>query len=351
MTGDHADANSHPSAGGSGINALIAVASDHLSSAERIRGFRRLLSWRPRLSARMLRNGAAGLVVLAMLNWTAGALAVHRIKNNLDFVPPPQMTGGSAAVSMAAALVDREINQNVWTPNDPWFAPSAFLDNMPNYQVGVMRAVGRFSFELLDEIARTRGSSSNDPDLERAAGFLQFPPDVWIVNTEKSWLPTVPSEDQYRAGLRSLVSYNDRVALGQAVFDRRADAFGRTIQQISADLGAQTAAIERARMGGWWIFSTSADDLFYQNKGMLYAYYMILDALGSDFEDLIRERGLTLVWTRALQNMERATQLRPMVILNGNSDRSIFANHLMLQGFYLKRAILQLEEVVSVLAV
>ena len=351
MTIDHADADTHPIAGGSAGSALVPVAHDGTSKAGRARGAWRVLSLRRWITVRMLRKGAAALAVLAFLNWTLGAFLVHRIATDLRFAPPPELTGGSAAVSVAAALVEREVNQHVWTPNDPWFAPNAFLDNMPSFQVGVMRAVGRFSLELLDEIARTRGSSSNDPDLERAAGFLQFPPDIWFVNTSKSWLPTVPSEDQYRAGLRALVRYNERVTLGTAVFDRRADAFGRTIQQISADLGAQTAAIERTRQGGWWIFNTSADDLFYQNKGMLYAYYMILDALGSDFEGLIRERGLTLVWTRALQNLEHATQLRPMIVLNGNSDRSIFANHLMLQGFYLKRAILQLEEVVSVLAI
>jgi hypothetical protein len=38
-------------------------------------------------------------------------------------------------------------------------------------------------------------------------------------------------------------------------------------------------------------------------------------------------------------------------VLNGQHDGSIFANHLVLQGFFMKRAILQLEEAVSVLAV
>ncbi|WP_189799546.1 DUF2333 family protein [Tateyamaria sp. syn59] len=351
MTTYETDANAGADGKDIRSNALVPVPADDAEGNERVRGIRRIWSWRRHLSRRVLRTSGIVLITASVLNWTVGAAAVHNISTDVDFAPPVHMTGGSAAVSIAAALVDREINQNAWTPNDPWFTPGGFLDNMPNYQMGILRAVGRFSFELLDEIARTRGSSSNDPDLERAAGFLQFPPDIWIVNTSKSILPTIPSEQQYRTGLRSLLRYNERVELGQAVFDRRADAFGRTMQRIAADLGAQTAAIERTRPGGWWVFNHQADDLFYHNKGMLYAYYMILDALGSDFEALIRERGVTLVWTRALQNLERASQLRPMVVLNGNSDRSIFANHLMLQGFYLKRAILQLEEVASVLAV
>ncbi|WP_275450479.1 hypothetical protein [Octadecabacter arcticus] len=43
--------------------------------------------------------------------------------------------------------------------------------------------------------------------------------------------------------------------------------------------------------------------------------------------------------------------MRPAVVLNGQSDRSIFANHLALQGFAMKRAILQLEELIIVLAI
>jgi hypothetical protein len=38
-------------------------------------------------------------------------------------------------------------------------------------------------------------------------------------------------------------------------------------------------------------------------------------------------------------------------VLNGQTDRSIFANHLALQGFAMKRAILQFEELVTVLAI
>ena len=82
-----------------------------------------------------------------------------------------------------------------WSANDPWFMPDSLLDNGPNFQRGLVAAVGRFTFEMVDQIGRVRGSSLADPDLERAAGFLQFPPDVWHIEPQKSWLPAVPSEE------------------------------------------------------------------------------------------------------------------------------------------------------------
>ncbi|KAA9005776.1 DUF2333 family protein [Histidinibacterium aquaticum] len=303
------------------------------------------------LSRRLLKLTTATAIVAVIANFTVLAPLTHEIDDNPEFRAANVPENASAAVATAASLIDREVNANGWTPNDPFFAPSAVLDNMPNYQSGITKAVGRFSFELLDQIARTRGSSSADPDLERATGFLQFPPDIWVWEPSSSILPTVPSETQYRQGLEALERYNARLSAGDAVFERRADTLAGALSRIAADLGSQTAQLERAQRSGWWIFSRTADDVFYQNKGMLYGYYVTLAALGEDFEPIIRERNLSTVWGQALDSLRQGSQLSPIIVLNGDRDRSIFANHLALQGFYMKRAILQLEEAVSVLAI
>jgi hypothetical protein len=188
--------------------------------------------------------------------------------------------------------LDRELNLHGWTPNDPWFAPSGLLDNMPNFQTGVVDAVGRFSFEMLDQIGRRSGSSSADPDLEQASGFLQYPPYIWVWEPTRSFLPSVPSENQYRQGLAALERYNARLALGEAVFERRADTLANALSRISDDLGSQTSQIDRAQNTGWWMFSQTADDVFYQNKGMLYAYSVIIASLGEDYAKVIEGNNL-----------------------------------------------------------
>ena len=45
---------------------------------------------------------------------------------------------------------------------------------MPNYQRGMISALGRFSTELMDQLGRTRGSSQTDRDLEQARLNLQL---------------------------------------------------------------------------------------------------------------------------------------------------------------------------------
>ncbi|KUF12149.1 hypothetical protein AVJ23_05275 [Pseudoponticoccus marisrubri] len=304
-----------------------------------------------RIGGRGIKYTALALVLAATVNYGILGTLAHDIDNDPAFRATEIPEGGSSAVATAAALIDREVNQNGWTPNDPFFAPTALLDNMPNFQAGIRQAVGRFSFEMLDQIARTRGSSSSDADLERATGFLQFPPDIWMWQPTRSLLPTVPSESQYRDGLAALMRYNARLSAGDAVFEPRADTLANTLTRISADIGSLTAQLDRAQQTGWWVFSNTADDVFYYNKGVLYGYYVILSALGEDFEAVIRERNLANVWEQALSGLRQGAELNPAIVLNGDLESSIFANHLALQGFYMKRAILQFEEAVGVMAI
>ena len=94
---------------------------------------------------------------------------------------------------MAAALIERETVTHAWQPNDPVFMPNGLLIHPSAFQTGMQGAIARFSIELEDQIGRTRGSSAADPDLSRARGLLNFPPDVWFFDFSKSLLPTVTS--------------------------------------------------------------------------------------------------------------------------------------------------------------
>lgn len=299
-----------------------------------------------RVRRRRLTWAALGLVLLVCLYYGLGSILAHRIDADPDFAPAAPTTGGSRAVDMAAALLAREVVEHRWQPNDPWFMPNGLLDNTRSFQAGIQAALARFSFELVDQVGRTRGSSRADPDLERAAGLLQFPPDIWYFDLSKSFLPTITSERQYRAARQALLAYNRRLAEGRAVFDRRTDSLSATIARVVADLGSQSAAIDQhLRTTSGWFIHPKADDLFYANKGRLYAYYLLLRELGHDFGDIITKDNQEALWTQAMASLREAGRLQPWVVLDGAPEGRIFANHLATQGFYLKRALVQLKEV------
>lgn len=291
-----------------------------------------------------------GVVVVAYL---VGMIWAHQINDDLDFQPPPahRTAGGSAAVDMVTALIDREINGTSWVPNNPFPFPSYFLDNMPNFQLGLMYALSRFTVEMTDSLGRTRGSSQVDADLDKAAGLLKYDGTVWVWEPSISLLPTARAESQYEAGMRALQAFNRRLASGEATLDRRADNLIAFIDRVAADLGSISAVLaDRAEASSIGWFDRRADDDFYNAKGRLYGYYMIMRALGQDFEAVINERNSRPLWDNMLESLRIAAGMDPLIVSNGAPDGLIFPNHLAAQGFYLLRARTQMRELSAVLA-
>lgn len=290
------------------------------------------------------------VVAAVAVYYVGGAFWVHHIDDDPDFgttLVVPQ--GASRSVAVAADLIDREVNRTRWVANDPFFLPGYLLDNTPNFEIGLMSAVGRFTIELRDRIARVRGSSAVDPDIESASGRINYPGDVWIF--EWSGNPVQPSsEGQYRRGLSDLRRYNERLAQGTAVFERRNDNLLNTLDRISDDLGGASAALsERADRNATSFLDFGADDLFYNTKGRLYAYYLILRELEQDFAEVLRGRGLEVSWDEMLHSARLAGTLHPWVVTNGPLDSQAVPNHLAAQGFLLLRMRTKLEEIVDIL--
>jgi len=290
------------------------------------------------------------LLVLLILYYPVGAMIVEDIDDDAQFQPRNVAAGESRAVATAADLVTREVDVHSWTRMLPYFTPAGILDNMPNYQRGIMAALGRFSTELMDQLGRTRGSSQTDRVLAQARGFLNEQPNGWIWQPSVSLWPSATSAQKYRAGRDRLMAYNKRLAAGQAVFERRADNLQALLDRIANDHGSDSAVIDQhiiEKAGD--LFDSRCDDIFYFNKGRLYANYLLVRELGKDFEGIIREKGLTSAWNGTVETFRIASQLDPWVVWNGWPDALIIPNHLAAQGFYLLRARTQLREITAIL--
>ncbi len=338
---------------------------DHgAAAAVRPPWWRRAVSWRPAFSwrrgsaaaapqsrrRRVLVWGVRILIALVILYYPLGAIIVENIDDDPQFAPRNTAPGESRAVAVAADLVNREVDVHQWTPMQPFFMPAGILDNMPNFQRGIMAALGRFSTELMDQLGRTRGSSQTDRDLEQARGFLNEQPNIWIWQPSVSLLPSATSSQKYRAGRDRLIAYNKRLAAGQAVFERRADNLRALNDRIPIDPGPDSAVIDQhiiEQAGN--LFDTHCDDIFYYNKGRLYANYLLLRELGRDFDAVIKEKGLTNAWNGTVDTFRTAAELDPWVVWNGYPDGFLIPNHLAAQGFYLLRARTQLREISSIL--
>ncbi len=289
-------------------------------------------------------------VVLCVIAYFIGGMAwVHRINDDMSFGVSADSVPAQASLSVAtaSALVDREINDTNWPANDPVFMPGWFLDNMPSYQKGIITAISRFIVALTDRVTRPDGVVPVDTDLQMALGLLMYSGNVWIFDPSQSWAPTVPSEEQYNGALAALKNYSRRLAEGEAVFRRDANSLIAVVDTVAADVvGASGAIYQHVRLhSGDFLIDALADNMFFENKGRLYAYYLILRDLETDYDAAISERRLSALWQRMVSTIEKAMLIDPWVVANGRPDGQIFPNHLVAQDFYLSRVAVQLHQI------
>ncbi len=290
------------------------------------------------------------LVVLIGLYYALGAFWFHRIDADPAFAADLAVPeGASRTVAVTAAVIDREVDRHRWLANDPFFMPTAVLDNAPSFQIGMVQALSRFTLELADHLTRARNSTQFDPDIVNASGRLRFPPDIWIL--EFSMTPIQASSDsQYRQAVRALERYNERLAGGNAVFERRSDNLIDTMQRIAADIGSSAAALsDRVDHHAMFWFDLSIDDLFYEIKGQVYAYYLVLRELRYDFAPAIEQRGAGPKWELMLRSLDQVNHIHPWVVMNNRLSAKVAPNHLAHQGFMLLRAHQQLTETIQIL--
>jgi hypothetical protein len=230
----------------------------------------------------------------------------------------------------------------------PW-DKTPFFDNKAAFQRGVNQAVRRTSVELVDTLGRVRGTSQIDSDLQSARGDLQFDESTWYFGWSP-FGPKTPTPSFYRAAIKDLRAFNQRLEKCEAVFDARADNLLLFIDRVANDIGA-TSAILRERSenynSGW--FDTRADDRFWFAYGQLYGYYGILTAARADFKDVIAQRGLSQLWAELESQLRASLNIQPFIISNGAESGWFMPSHLATMGFYVLRVRSNLVEIRLVL--
>lgn len=291
-----------------------------------------------------------GLLVLLEAYYGLGALLLSRIDDDTSYRPAPVdlPAGGSQAVAIVSALMEREVNRYGWKPSQPWLYPTAFIDNMPNYQSGMLLTVRAFSLEMKDYVARLRGTGGTDPDLDQAFSDFSYAPNVWFFAARFPFLGA-SSPHFYRDGIDHLRAYNSRVAAHQAVYEPRVDTLMAVINRLSLSLGDASNDIQVRMSDPQGLFDTKADDVFYRTKGQAYAALMILQAMRQDYDVIIRNRAAANLWAAMTEELKTIVDMHPFIVSNGARDSTLIANHLAVEGVALERARQRMRELQNIL--
>ena len=109
--------------------------------------------------------------------------------------------------------------------------PSIFLDNLPNWEFGVLVQVRDLARALRNNFSRSQSQSVADKDLETAEPQLHFESESWM-------LPATESE--YKTAVKALERYLERLAdpsQQNAQFYARADNLSEWLRLVETRLG------------------------------------------------------------------------------------------------------------------
>ena len=235
------------------------------------------------------------------------------------------------------------------------FPPGLWLDNMPNWEYGVIVQVRDLARSMREVHSRSQSQSLEDPDLALAEPRFNF-------NTESWMFPA--SESEYRDGLNYTRNYFRRLSDVQesnAQFYARADnlrywlssvenRLGSLSQRLSASVGKRrintdlagddsatqsTATAGEVEVRTPWM---EIDDVFFEARGTAWALLHFLRAAEEDFADVLENKNARVSLQQIIRELEGTQEIvwSPM-ILNG-SGFGLLANHSLVMASYISRA-------------
>jgi len=266
-----------------------------------------------------------------------------------------QVVTGYTTTSTLIEVVDVMLNKRGGYMANDILPPWVFLDNIPNWEFGVLTQVRDLARAMRNDFSRSQTQSTEDSDLAEADPMFHY--------DSERWFPP-DTEGRYRKASQALEKYLTRLSSSSepdAQFYARADnltdwlsivekRLGSLSQRLSASVGQirlntdlagdaqarqSTDAPDIVMVKTPW---TQVDDVFYETRGTAWVLVHILHAMEVDFEDVLLKKNATVSFRQIIRELESAMEpLHSPMVLNG-SQFGLFANHSLIMANYISRA-------------
>jgi len=233
--------------------------------------------------------------------------------------------------------------------------PGVWLDNMPNWEYGVLIQVRDLAKAMRESFSRSQSQSRENPDLTQAEPKFNFDSNSWVLPaTESEYAEAVGYLEGYARTLADpgrtsaqFYSRSDNLRYWLNTVDARLGSLSQRLsasvgtKRLNTDLAGDAAARQATRTPSeieaktpW----TEIDDVFYEARGTAWALIHLLKAVEVDFGDVLQKKNARVSLQQIIRELE-ATQetVWSPVILNG-SGFGLFANHSLVMASYISRA-------------
>ncbi len=283
------------------------------------------------------------IIIIGLIAFTIFVMVVNSVKpGRIVLDNSDSKLKGAVFIRTNQALIE-QLYRN-WLPNDLYW-PTIFLDNMPNFQIGVLEVVRYNSRVLRDNLSRMRTTDKIDPMAEGAFTSLSNDPYKW-------WFPR--AENKWKKAHEDLEVFYLNFLAGESHFYPRADNLAVLLEQYASLMGGvntrlinaprdirEVLSLDNDKKNGlnnskkvdvdipWY----HIDDNFYYAQGVAYALYGSFRAIRVDFIDVLEDKNSLELVDKILEDLRRC-DFEPLVVFNGDLE-SVFANHsLNLSGVF-----------------
>lgn len=297
------------------------------------------------------------LLLIIMLWWDRSPAAFDPIKHaqNLAIERQHQLVTGYTSTQTLIELANSLLNKSGGYLSNDVIPPSIWMDNIPNWEFGVLVQIRDYSRALRNDISRSQSQSLEDADLAIAEPQFNFNSESWLFP---------PTEREYRKGTVALESYLSRLNSAEqndAQFYARADnladwlsivekRLGSLSQRLSAsvgqirintDLAGEPDANQSTPAPAELITKTpwsQIDDVFYETRGSAWALIHLLKAAEHDFAEILNKKNAMVSLRQIIRELEASQEaVWSPIILNG-SGFGLLANHSLVMASYISRA-------------
>lgn len=258
---------------------------------------------------------------------------------------------GSASIAALINVAETLLTKPGGFLSNDIMPPGVYLDNIPNWEFGVLVQVRDFSRAFREGFSRSQSQSTEDIDLIVAEPLFNFTTDSWIFPA---------SESEYRKAILSLKSYQGRLAdidNSEAQFYARADNLSSWFSNVESRLGSlsqrlsmsavqPTDDVAAVSLGGLEIEQDALvktawleiDNVFFEARGATWALLHFLQAVQVDFADVIDDKNAGPSLRQVVRELESSQEALVFpVVLNGGGY-GLFANHSLTIANYISRA-------------
>lgn len=346
---------------------LKTLFSGSAKGATKVAGLYRPSTWREKgwLWRSLLIVGTVIVIMLGLMLWwskvpepiTSKAALVKYLpadKLNADGEPQEVKTGAALTAMMIYLIDTLQDKPGGYLSNDVT-PPGVFMDNMPEWEYGVLRNLRDLSKVFRNNFATSGSQTKLDDDLAAVENNLSIDSEKWMFPSP---------EESYDDAARALQNYFDRLIDdndADAQFYARADNLRRFLNVVSPNLGSYSqrlsesvgvefenmalagdVAAEQSTSSPKQLFNKTpwheVDNNFYEARGYAWALLQEMRAIQVDFRSVLEDKN-AMVYIQQLVRELEATQktVWSPIILNGDGF-GVVTNHSLVMASYLSRA-------------